>query len=113
MFSQNGTKIEPLRTENGSQNGIESEKRVFNSNQGIVYENHDFGPSRAPALKTTKSILQPKTEFDLEIEFLSIFGPFSFHFGSILNVQTYPWTLIFRPQVWGVEKGAPKDLQES
>jgi hypothetical protein len=32
IFAQNGARIEPLRPENGSQNGIESKKRVFNSN---------------------------------------------------------------------------------
>ena len=69
-FRPKRCKIEPLRPENGSQNGIESKKCVFNSNQGFVYENDDFGPSRAPALKTKRANFQPKTEFDFDLDFL-------------------------------------------
>ena len=69
-FLPNLCQNQALEADNGSQNGIDSKKRVFNSNQGVVYENHDFGSSRAPALKTKRANSQPKTEFDFDLDFL-------------------------------------------
>ena len=47
----NGAAIEPLRPEKGSQKRGISKKLVFKSDEGFAYENHNFGPSRTPAVK--------------------------------------------------------------